>query len=220
MKYQEKQTAISMRQKGASLNEIVEVLGVAKSSVSLWVRNVALSRDQTNRLNRNGFSVSVIEKRRTTRLANEDKKRHIAMAIAGNDITKITQDDLKLLGTALYWAEGGKTGNIVRLSNSDPAMVRVMMRFFRQICLVNESKFRVQIHTHSHLNTKNAEGYWSGVTGIPLAQFYKTYAKPSIASLHKKDSLPYGTVEIYVCDTQLFLRIKGWTEKIKKILLS
>ena len=38
----EKIKAINLRKKGYSLNEIVEKLGVAKSSVSVWVRNEPL----------------------------------------------------------------------------------------------------------------------------------------------------------------------------------
>lgn len=220
MKYQEKQIAIRMRQKGASLGEIAERLSVSKGSVSLWVRNVELTSDQVNKLNKNGFSVSAIEKRRASRLVNEKKKRDTVMIEAGKDIKKITQEELKLIGVSLYWAEGGKTKNSVRISNSDSCIIRVMMRFFRQICSVEEHKFRVQVHTHSHLNVRNAENYWSSLTGIPVSQFYKTYAKPSVSSLGKKDSLPYGTVQIYVCDTKLFLVIKGWTEKIKELLLA
>ncbi len=220
MKYQEKQIAIHMRQKGASLGEIAEKLSVSKGSVSLWVRNVELTLEQVNKLNKNGFSISAIERRRKSRLASEEKKRNTTIAEAGKDIERLTQDDLRFIGTALYWAEGGKTKNSVRISNSDSYIIRVMMRFFRQICSVEEHKFRVQVHTHSHLNVRNAENYWSSLTGIPVGQFYKTYAKPSVSSLGKKDSLPYGTVQIYVCDTKLFLVIKGWTEKIKELLLA
>ena len=93
------------------------------------------------------------------------------------------------------------------------------MCFFRKVCKVREEKFRAHIHTHSHLNINKALKYWSGITNLPLTQFYKTYAKPSIASKNKKDSLPYGTVDIIICDTNLFLKIAGWTNKIKKIIL-
>jgi hypothetical protein len=101
---------------------------------------------------------------------------------------------------------------MARIANSDPGIIRIMMRFFREICLVPEKKFRGSIHTYSHLNAQAAEQYWSKVSGIPRSQFYKTYCKPSIASKSKMDSLPYGTFEIYVCDTVLFYQIKGWIE--------
>jgi len=80
--------------------------------------------------------------------------------------------------------------------------------------MVPNEKFRGHIHIHQHLDYKKAEKYWSSLTGIPLGHFFKTYRKPNIASKHKKDSLPLGTMDIYVCNTELFLKIKGWTEGV------
>jgi transposase len=43
MKALEKNKAISLRRQGHSIKDISKELGVAKSSVSLWVRNVELT---------------------------------------------------------------------------------------------------------------------------------------------------------------------------------
>ncbi len=120
----------------------------------------------------------------------------------------------------LYLAEGGKTKRITRIANSDPAVIQIMMRFFREICGVAESKFQGHIHTFTHADIKKTEKYWSEITGISRKQFYKTYTKPSVASLQKRQTLPYGTFDIYVCDTKLFLTIMGWIEKIKELTLA
>jgi hypothetical protein len=93
-----------------------------------------------------------------------------------------------------------------------------MMRFFKEVCKVPDEKFRGHVHTFSHLNAETAEKYWSEISGIPINQFYKTYSKPSIASLHKKDNLPYGTFQIYVCKTEIFLRIMGWIAGLKEFV--
>ncbi len=114
----------------------------------------------------------------------------------------------------LYWAEGGKTQRLVRFSNADPEMIKIMMTFFRKICLVPEVKFRGYIHIHPHLKHEEAEKYWSAVSKIPLEQFFKTYRKPNKSSQNKKDSLIYGTFDIYVLDTELFLKITGWAKGI------
>lgn len=220
MKLNEKKLALEMRRKGNSLNEIASFLKVSKGSVSAWVKHIQLTSPQLKKVSLNGRSVASIEKRRLSRMQNEQQKRLKLMESAGNEINNISIEELKILGISLYWAEGGKTKNMVRVSNSDPAIIKLMMRFFREICLVDEKKFKVQIHTHSHLNVREAEDYWSKVTKIPNNQFFKTYTKPSKASLGKKDSLPFGTVQVYVCDTKLFLKIMGWIEKIKSITLS
>lgn len=218
MKYKEKQQAIVLRKKGFSLCEIAEKLGVAKSSVSGWVRGVVLDSKIQKKLHKRSFSRDAIEKRRTSRLLGEKQKRIQIILGAEKEIKKITKKDLRIIGTALYWAEGGKRrAGSARVSNSDPYLILFMMRFFREICEVPEKKFRGQIHTHSHLNVRKSECYWSELTGIPVSQFYKTYAKPSKASLHKKDTLPYGTFDINVPDNKVFLRLMGWIRKIGSI---
>jgi len=118
------------------------------------------------------------------------------------------------MGTMLYWAEGGKTQRMVRFSNGDPEMIKIMMAFFRRVCNVPEEKFRGYIHIHPHLEHTSAETYWSSITGIPLSQFFKTYRKPNKSSQNKKDSLPNGVLDIYVLDTSLFLKITGWARGV------
>jgi len=214
MKKLEKEKAIHLRLQGRSLNEIRRVLSVSKSSVSIWVREVELSEKQKTLLSTKGFSREAIERRRTSRLANEKHKRDIVIKEARSSIPKISKDNLWLIGTMLYWAEGGKTQRMVRFSNGDPAMIKIMMTFFRQVCKVPESKFRGYIHIHPHLDHKGAERYWSKISEIPLQQFFKTYRKPNKSSQSKKNSLPHGTFDIYVLDTRLFFQIVGWAEGI------
>ena len=217
MKVIEKQKAIALRKEGRSIKEIAREIGVSKASVSVWVRDIVLSKRQLNSIKANGFSSEVIEKRRHKRLENEQEKRDVIATLAQKNIKKISRYDLRLIGLCLYWGEGGKTHKgAARISNSDPAIIKIMMRYFREICLVEEKKFRAHIHIHSHLDTEKAEKYWAGISGIPREQFFKTYAKPSIASKNKKDSLPYGTFDIYVCNTKLFLQIIAQIEKIKE----
>ena len=80
-----------------------------------------------------------------------------------------------------------------------------------------ENKFRGHIHTFEHANIEDTEKYWSKMTGIPRTQFYKTYIKPSSASLQKRNALPFGTFDLSVNDTKLLLTILGWMEKIKEL---
>lgn len=218
MKRHERDAARALREKGMSMNEIVQKLGVSKASVSLWVRDIPLSETQRATLNSRGFSIDAIEKRRINRITNTEKKHRVIIDSAKRDIDTLSQRELFLIGVALYWGEGGKTAKgMARIANADPNLIRLMMRFFKEICDVPAKKFRGHVHTFSHLNVEDAEAYWSEISGIPRSQFYKTYSKPSIASKGKKDSLPYGTLQIYVCDTILFLRIKGWIERLVEL---
>ena len=219
MKITEKEKARKLRKQGKSINQIVAEAGLSKASVSEWVRDIVLTKSQKDKISKRGRSIESIEKRRISRLKNEQNKRQIIINKAKKDIIKISLKELKLIGIMLYWGEGGKTGRVVRLANSDPEIIKIMMRFFREICNVPENKFNGHIHTFAHANINKTEKYWSKITRIPKKQFYKTYIKPSSASLQKRNTLPFGTFDIYVCDTKLFLTIIGWIEKIKEILL-
>lgn len=218
MKVIEKEEARILRKQGKSINQIIEETGSSKASVSVWVRDIVLTKAQKNKISLRGRSVESIEKRRVNRLFNENKKRQIVIDKAKEDFTSISPEELKLIGIILYLGEGGKAGRrIVRLANSDPDVIRIMMRFLREVCGVDEARFRGHIHTFAHADINKTEKYWSQITGIPRNQFFKTYIKPSSASLQKRDTLPFGTFDICVSDTKLFLTIMGWIEKIKEL---
>lgn len=214
MKDVEKNKALELRHQGHSIRNISIVLGVAKSSVSIWVRDIQLTSAQVRSLSGNGYTTAAIEKRRINRLASEERKRRIIIEAAKKDIAVASLYELKLMGTMLYWAEGGKTQRTVRFSNGDPKMIQIMMKFFRLVCKVPEHKLRGYIHIHPHLDHVQAEKYWSDVAGIPVGQFFKTYRKINISSKNKRKTLPYGVLDIYILDTKLFLTITGWAEEI------
>jgi len=217
MKEKERGLAITLRKEGLSMGEIAQRLGVSKGSISLWVGKIQLTSAQKKTLSSKSHDKEVVENRRASRLKNEKAKRQIIIDAAQKEIKSLSEKELWLIGVMLYWAEGGKTDRgLVRFSNSDPEMIKIMMVFFRRICKVPESKFRGYIHIHPHLDYKKAERYWSFITSISRKQFFKTYRKMNIASKHKRDNLPLGTFDIYICSTELFLKIFGWTQGIFK----
>lgn len=219
MKSVEKALAIELRHSGMSIKGIAKKIGVAKSSVSIWVRHVELTGAQKMHLLNKGRTLEEIERRRITRLKNEKAKRDVIIDGSKKSVSKIGNRQLWLIGLMLYWGEGGKTRRTVRFSNSDPDLIKIMMLFFRNICLVPEDKFRAHIHIHETLDFKNAEDYWANISAINIKQFYTTYRKPNKSSLNKKNSLPYGTMDIYVLDTQLFYKIVGWTRGVAERLI-
>lgn len=218
MKTEEKEKARTLRKKGYSINQIVREAGFTKSSVSLWVRDIILTKAQRKGLSERGRSVESVERRRISRLANESRKKRIIIDKAKKDFTNISLEQLKLVGVILYLGEGAKKSRgVVAMANSDPLVIKMMVRFLREICNVPENKFRGHIHTFTHADVEKTEKYWSQITGIPRKQFYKTYIKPSSASLQKRKTLPFGTFDLSVNDTKLFLTIMGWIERIKEL---
>ncbi len=214
MKLIEKDASIDLRRKGYAINAIAKELGVAKSSVSLWVRNIQLTERQVNKLKLSPFTNIAIERRRESRLKNENRKRQESISSAQSEVPILDAKNLWLMGVMLYWAEGGKTQRMVRFSNGDPEMIKIMIKFFKIVCEVPNTKLRGYIHIHDSLDHKAAEEYWSNISGIPISQFFKTYRKPNKSSLNNKNTLPYGVLDIYVLDVKLFYKISGWAKGI------
>jgi predicted transcriptional regulator len=216
MKNIEQKKARELRKGGVAMGDIAKQLNVSKSSVSYWVRDIVLSKKIQNALNANGHSVGAIEKRRVSRLARTKSEHDAVFAAAMLEARHLFKNPLWCVGVSLYWGEGGKTQATARIANSDPIVIKTMMRFFREVCKIPEEKFRVHIHTFAHCDHIEAERYWSEITTLPLSQFYKTYKKQSSVSKNKRDTLPLGTIQIYVHEKNFFFRIMGWMEYIKQ----
>ena len=219
MKAKQRKRARELRENGFSLREIVVKTGFAKGSVSNWIRDITLTDKQIARFKSN-------QDRGRAKAANHPNSpkqvwgniRKQIMESSEREIPEAYSDLLlKVIGSSLYWAEGYKAAvNMVSFSNSDPKMIALMMKFFRDICRVPNGKFRGVIHIHPHLDRAKAEKFWVAVSGIPISQFHKTQFGVSRASKQKRDTLPLGTFSIIICDTRLQSRIKGWIVGVAK----
>lgn len=210
MKFGEKLESIRLRSSGKSYSEILKKVKVSKGTLSLWLRDIKLTKEQeqelyVNRKQKNAYRLAKLNQQKRI------ERTEVVIKEAQEELGTFLHKHLFLAGLMLYWAEGDKSDNLelVKFSNSDPAMIKLMMRWFRKICLVPENKFRIALHIHELFVRKNCEKYWSKITNIPPSQFHKTYIKPT-SLRHRKNKLYYGTCVIRISSKDLFRRIKGW----------
>jgi hypothetical protein len=178
-KLSERQQARQLRRAGLPLAEIASRLGVSKSSVSLWVRDVEfdpLPRPPRGR--RRG--PNALQRRRQAeidRLVAEGRER----------IGRLSEREFLVAGVALYAGEGAKEDGRVRFVNSDPRMVVFFCAWLRHFYEVDESRLRLALYLHQGLDLEAAMAYWSALTGIPQAQFTQPYrAVPDPSIRHTK----------------------------------
>src|SRR5574342_373640 len=115
MKKEAREQARELRRAGHSVKQICRMLGVAKSSVSVWVRDIELTDEQRLALERhypgypgqNAGSRAVAAKYRQLRRQYQEEGR--AKAREG--------DPLHLAGCMLYWGEGEKGRPSLALAN-------------------------------------------------------------------------------------------------------
>jgi len=93
-------------------------------------------------------------------------------------------------------------------------MVKLFLRFLREVCEVPEETISADIRIYEHQNEAHLLDFWSKTTDISYSRFKKFYYGVSISSQRKKafNTLPYGTIQIRVNNTPLFHKIMGWIE--------
>ena len=225
----DKSRAIELRKQGKSYGEISDILKIPKSTLSYWLRGIKLSLSAQAKINKrvNQTSVRALINRNKQQTFLAKERSEMIRKKAEVEVKNLLKNKLFIAGVSLYWAEGYKKGaqgsrwKSVDFANSDPEMILIMMRFFREICDVKENKFRIQLIAHPNINIEEALDFWSSQTGISNKQFSKT--STSISSLSKskrnKKTLTKGTVHIRINDVKLFFRIIGWIDGFKKYFL-
>jgi len=219
MRAKERLKARKLRTQGHSVREIALKINCAKSSVSEWVRDIPLTAEQIKRLksNQDRGREKAANHPNSSRLKWSRFRQEISEATKKEIPAKCSLETLKLIGAALYWAEGyTATRNLFVFANCDPRMIKVMMRFLLNVCKIPVHRIRGRVNIHPHLDVDGASKYWSGISGIPLKQFHKPLLAVSKASKQKRKTLPYGTFRIVISDVVLCSKIKGWIAGLAK----
>ena len=180
---QQKNKVRSLRRQGFSIPAISKKTHVAKSTVSLWVRDVVLPNNLLERLRKNSMDGQT--KGRMMRLARLDaaqnERTERAKELAKSLIPKMNKDIAKLVAALLFWCEGSKRGlsNGVIFTNSDPELVSTFIAALEKGFDIDRSKFRLLLHLHDYHKEATQKAFWSRVTGLPLEQFSQSYKKPN-----------------------------------------
>ena len=209
MKTAEREQARKLRREdGRSVKELAALLGVSRSSISLWVRDIELTEGQRQALRRrmggriDGSRVNTLRARERHRRAQEAGR---AAARRG--------DAVHAAGCMLFWAEGSRDRNSIRFTNSDPAMIKFFVSFLRTCYAVPDSKFAVtcNLFADHESRQREIEDFWLTLVDLPRTRLRKAtvnrYSKYS--QKKRRNKLPYGTCRITVCDTELVQMLYG-----------
>ena len=174
----DKEKAIELRIKGLPYSEIRKKLGVSKSTLSIWLRDYPLTREQINELR--GNNPKRIERfRETMKQKKVDRWNQVYKKVEKN-IGDLSDREVFIAGFFLYWAEGGKTKEYsISMSNTDPSMLRMFIRWLVLLDVPRE-KIKVRIQLYKDMDVDTEEKYWSSVLGLPRKRhFRKSYIKSS-----------------------------------------
>jgi len=215
-----KETAIHLRQNGKTCGEIISILSAPKSTVWSWIKDIRLSNKIKKQISEKAKQKSrenIIHYNTKIRPVEAAKIRDTWTEESKKEIGGISNESLKLIGTALYWAEGNtKNRNRIQFSNCDPLLIKVAIKFFRETCRVLDDKICARVHIYPGMDYKKVMKFWSKTTNLRKKNFYPPQIQISRASKGKmpRNTLPYGTLHLTVLSTELASRVKGWIQGI------
>lgn len=189
------------------------MLGVSRSTVSLWVRDIDLTPEQHEVLRqRNPIYNSQLNGSR----ANFDKghaRRRRYQQFGRTRVLGESGGSLYVAGCMLYWAEGDKARNSVRLSNSDPEVARLFLGFLRECFGVRDEQVRISCNLFADhaARQREIEQFWLDALRLPASSLrasavnrYSRYSQKK-----RKNRLPYGTCRVAVHSTETVQAIYG-----------
>jgi hypothetical protein len=201
-KSKEKNKARELRLQGRSIREIAKKLKVSKGSASIWCRDIELTSQQIEKLQKRMLvgSYKGRLKGARTQLQRRLKKIALLQKEGARLLGSLSRRDLFLIGTGLYWGEGSKQRR-ARITNSDPEVIKFAINWFRSIWKIPKDYFTLQVLINKvhRRRVSEVEKYWSYITGIPKSQFTKTtLIKAKNRKFYKNFKTHYGTLIISI----------------------
>jgi hypothetical protein len=208
--------ARELRTQGLAYAEIAARLGVSKSTISLWIRDMPrhprLSPEESRKRSAEGLR-RFWERERTSR----DEFR----AAAAQEIGDLTDRELLIAGAVAYWCEGTKSkphrpAESVSFINSDPALIRLFLRFLHVVGVPREDLV-MRVYIHESADVAAAQKFWADLTGIEPSQFRSPTLKrhnPKTVRSNTGERY-YGCLRVDVRRSgEFYRRIEGWVTAV------
>lgn len=203
-KLKEQQRARELRAQAWTLDDIAAELGVAKSSVSRWVREVDFEPNP----------------RRTARNRPPNKLERAKAAeieqcrIDGIErIGQLSEREFLMAGLGLYAGDGAKTGGSVHFANSNPKMIAFFCAWVRRFMAPPETALRIRLYLHEDLDLDAAERFWSELCGVPRSQFHQP-SRPTARSTIRSNRHYYGCCHVRYSSVHDLRTILGLMEAV------
>ncbi|MFA6006197.1 MAG: hypothetical protein WC764_00475 [Candidatus Paceibacterota bacterium] len=214
--------AVALRRQGKSYSEIRKVIPVAKSTLTEWFVDVGLSKRQkqifTEKRRAGQRRGAAARKAKRVRIQTE------IIELARTEIGKLSDRDLLIIGTCLYWAEGSKekeysAGSGLKFSNSDWRMVKVFILFLKFILRLdnNEIKYELYLHNAKRDDLEKILNFWCNRLKLPVGSITHIYYKKGNPKTKRRNVGEEYVGVLRVCpksSSHLVRRIAGWTEGI------
>lgn len=201
-RFKDKDQAIKLRKQGNSYSQIKRILGVSKSTLSIWLREYPLSEKRLRELR--DWNETRIERFRQTMRHKKEKRLQSIYSKQSKRWLPLSKRELYLAGLFLYWGEGRKgLENQISITNTDPKVIKFALHWMTKLLNIPKRKITVYLHLYRDMNIKKEINFWKKQLGIPNEQFRKPYIKKSLSANINHGGYGHGTCKIQVGDVRL-----------------
>ncbi len=208
--------AHKLRKRGLSIKSIASRLNVSKNSVSIWCKDIKLTKKQQEKLVQNsgkgrlmGAQINKKKKEQCIEFYRENGKKEIG---------KFSRRDFLIAGLALYWGEGSKTFKL-SFSNSEPSMIKFMFLWFKKIMKIKNQEFmpRIFINAIHKPRIDKVIKFWSNFLKLPVEQFGNpVFLNINSKKVYENYNTYYGVMSLGIKrSTYLKYKILGLIEAMK-----
>lgn len=175
-----KPKAILLRKQGKSLPSIHIALGIPKSTLSYWFKNIALTKKQQGVLRQNWQNALIKARAGATKWHNAEKSKRLSLAESDGLelLAKLDTKDLKIYELALallYLGEGTKAKDETGMGSSDPLILKFFITCLRKIYNVPEDKIKCELHLRADQDAEIMIKFWSAQLTVSRTNFTKPY---------------------------------------------
>lgn len=174
-----------------SYSQIQAEVKVSKSTLSLWLRDLPLSKERILKLG--AWSQRRIESCRNTKARKKQDRLGAVYKSASADIGKLTNREIFLGGLFLYWGEGTKSKDCaVEITNTDPAMIRFGLLWFEMLGIPTEG-LAIDLKIYKDMDIESAVLFWEKEIKVDQSQFNVYIKKTNQSDITYKTGYGHGT---------------------------
>lgn len=205
----DKDSAYRLRTEGKSYNQIRAQLKIPVSTLSGWFKYDTQSQQVKDFLTAASQGISKTRIIRLNKVRGDNLKKiyEEAEEEARKEFKYLKYHPLFIAALMVYWGEGDKGRNILRVTNTDPMLLKVFIKFLKEICGVKEIDIKAHLLIYPDLDEKVCMNYWVEQLGHPLGNFNKTVV---IQGRHKTHRLRYGVCHITTSSSYLKKKLLLW----------
>lgn len=211
---EDREKALKLRKQGKSYSQIKNALGISKSTLSNWLHEFPLSKEQI-RLLRDINEVR-IERFRETMRQKRVKRLEQVYREQKDKILPLSKRELLIAGLFLYWGEGTKAVNSTfAIANTDPEILKFAIFWLTKILGVKKEQIKIGLQLYRDMNVTKEMQFWSKVLDLSLLQFHKPYIKEtSQKRINHKGSFGHGTCVVYYFNVKIKERVMMYIKAI------